>query len=466
MKNSNKIKQVVLSTLVMALASVGVNAYAADPAGPTPSAGDFASLTQIVAQIYGQIKAGYTESNARLQQVDSYLNSFISTGTSQVIPQVSAGVESNASSNPVLTQPVTMPLVPSTVQAANSLSTTNLMMAQIPEAAVFYSSQNLANASNLVYLPWYQIPTNTTPTGSLLQDPTSTRANISAQYLDNLTVYLPASDSFIADNALASKLDKSETLANNNYFNFMNYFEPTYGAYNTTPISDGIGSALTMARGYPEFLTLSNQPIADDLSWTLSQYEQNGQIAPQYLNQLAGVIKGTAYNNSYKTFLLQERQYYSARSLINGLLSQIWVERAPVKLAAKPVLAASADPVKTQNQYFTPGDSTASASPLQMQRYERMHRVEDPNWYAQMSTASPATIAREQLYVSAQLLAAAQQSHEDSEKLLVATLLNAQASVEGSMKNNLKMSESQLKADLCSALGPNSQGVCSGVKKS
>jgi hypothetical protein len=459
------IKQIILSATVITLTSLGLNAYAGSGLSDAPAGSDLGTLTQIASQIYGQIKAGYTESNARLQQVDSYLNSFMSTGTSQVIPQVSAAVEPNASANPVLANPITMPSVPATVQAANSLATTDLLIGQIPATASFYSSGKVATPADAMYLPWYQIPTNNTPTGSLLQDPASSRSNTSAQYLDNLTVYLPASDSFIADNALASSLDKTQTVANNNYFNFMNYFEPTYGAYNASAALDGMSSPLTMARGYAEFLSLSNQPIATDLTWALSQYEQNGQIAPQYLNALATVIKGDNTNNSYKTFLLQERQYNAARSMINGLLSQIWVERAPVKLAAKPVLAASADPVKTQNQYFTPGDQTASASPLQMQRYERMHRVEDANWYAQMSTASPATIAREQLYVSAQLLAATQQAHEDSEKLLLATLLNAQASVEGSMKNNLKISETQLQKDLCSALGSSAQGVCSGSAK-
>ena len=459
-------KQLTLSTIVMALASVGVNAYAATASNGSSSAGDTGALTQIVAQIYGQIKTAYTESNARILQVDSYLNSFISSAASQVIPQISSGVDSNASNDPTLTQPVTMPLVSSTVQAANSLATANSIMAQIPDAASYNSLGKVLDGSEQSYLPWYQINVDTTPTGSLLQDPTSQRLNIPTQYLDNLTVYLPASDSFIASNPLESTFDKSEILVNNNYFNFMNYFEPTYGAYNVKPVAAGVNSNLGMARGYTEFFSLSNQPIADDLTWILSQYEQNGQIAPQYLNQLAAVIKGNGYNNSYKKFLLQERQYNASRSMINGMLSQIWVERAPVTLAAKPVLDASVNSLKTQDQYFTPKDKTQSASPLQMERYERMHRVEDPNWYQQMSTASAETVAREQLYVSAQLLAASQQAHEDSEKMLLATLLNAQIAMQGSVQTNLQMSETQLKTDLCNALGSTGQGVCANVQKS
>lgn len=458
------IKQLALSTVVVALSSLSVSTFAADKLKDSgaPAGG---SLTQITAQIYGQMKAAYTEANARLQQVDSYLDSFIYSATSPVIPQVSSGVQPNAATDPTLVQPVMMPAVSSVVQAANSTANTNSVMAQIPNVASYNSTGKILNATQQLYLPWYKIYVDPTPTGSLLADPKSSRANIAGQYLDNLTLYLPATDSFMAESPMMAPEEKQEAQLNNNYFNFMNYFAPNYGAYNTTPLLPNVNSNAGMARGYAEFLSLSNQPIASDLTWALSQYESGGQISPAHLQQLAAVMKGDNYNNSYKKFLLQERQYNAARSMVNGMLSQIWVERSPVKGAATPVLNAATDPTTTQNQYFTPGDKTQSASPLQMERYVRTHRVNDPAWYQNMSTASPATVAREQLYVSAQLLAAQQQAHEDREKLLLATLLNAQGYVNGTMKTNLQMSETELKRDLCSALGKDAQGVCSDSAK-
>jgi intracellular multiplication protein IcmX len=449
-------KQLALSTVVIALSSLSLSAYSADKLKAGSGAGDAGSLTQIAAQIYGQMKAGYAQANARLQQVDDFLNSYILSATTPVIPQVSTAVAANAVANPTLAQPVSMPLVVSTVQAANSKATTNNVMGQITTNAMTYSTGK--NPNNAMYLPWYNLFIDNSPTGSLLSDPKSPRVNSSAQYLNNLTVYLPASDSF-----LVPPVEQAVSQVNNNYFDFMNYFAPASGAYNPNPMVPNANSNLKMARGYPEFLTLSNQPVADDLSWVLTQYELNGQISPVHLSQLADVMKGENYQNSYKKFLLSERQYNAARSMVNGLMSQVWVERAPVKGAAAPVLTESTDPKSTQQKYFTPGDKTLSASPLQMERYIRTHRVNDSSWYQKMSTASPATVAREQLYVSAQLLAAQQQAHEDREKLLLATLLNSQGYVNGTMKTNLGLSERSLKSDLCKALGKDGGAICSGV---
>jgi len=446
-------KQVALSAVVVALSSFGVSAFAADKQ-PASSAGGAATLTQIAAQIYGQIQAGYTQANARLQQFDSFLDAYIYSATSPFKPSASTGVESNASANPMLAYPTIMTGVAPVVQAANSAATAKNVLSQIPSNAITYATGK-ANANAPAYLPWYSLNNNQTPTDALLSQPQTTRANTASEYLNNLTMYLPASDSF-----LVAPQDQVTAKLNNNFFNYMNYFAPAFGAYNATPVIANGNSALAMARGYPEFLTLSNQPIADDVSWVLSRFNGDDDLS----KKLQSTIGDADNNTTYKKFLLQERQFNAARSMVNGMLSQIWVERAPVTGAATPVLNTTAnksDRAVLQNQYFTPGDAKESASPLQMERYVRTHRVNDPSWYQKMSTASPATIAREQLYVSAQLLAAQQQAHEDREKLLMATLLNSQGYVNGSMKTNVDRSAAKLRASLCKALGAKGGKMCS-----
>jgi hypothetical protein len=463
------IKKVAIGTTALALSTASVATLAATKDKHQLGDSGGSSLTQIASAIYAQISAAYTASNARLQQVDSYLSSFISSSTSPVSSLASTALEPGAQLNSATAvQPATMRQVPSEVQLANSTGTATRLLSTTPYTAMNLTGANPVSMmvypnSQKAYLPWYKIAIDNTPTGSLLTDYNKvTPSNTPLSYKYNMTSGVHASDSF--ENILPPYplpgTAYAKTLADNNdYFNFMHYFAPMGGSYSMTPQPPSMKTPADTARGYAEFLSLSNQPLAPNLGAALSQYVVGGKVSKDNTKKLAGVLQG----DDYKTYLLQERQYNASRSMVNGLLSQVWTERAPVKSKNMTQVVTgilASDP--TAAKYF---NADGSASPLQMENYIRLHRVQDPNWYKKMSTASPAAIAREQLYVSAQMLAAQQQAHLDSQRLLMATLLSSQNYVNGTLKTNLSISERTLQTDLCKALGGAGTGVCANISQ-
>jgi intracellular multiplication protein IcmX len=58
------------------------------------------------------------------------------------------------------------------------------------------------------------------------------------------------------------------------------------------------------------------------------------------------------------------------------------------------------------------------ASPLEVENYIANERLNNPQWFQEMKTASPATVQREQVLILAEIESALQRNHLDNERLL------------------------------------------------
>lgn len=65
------------------------------------------------------------------------------------------------------------------------------------------------------------------------------------------------------------------------------------------------------------------------------------------------------------------------------------------------------------------------ASPLQVENYIANQRINSPDWFKQMKTASPAVVAREQVLILAEIESQLERNHLDNERLLATLSLMA-----------------------------------------
>lgn len=266
------------------------------------------------------------------------------------------------------------------------------------------------------------------------------RANLS----NNLAT-LPASDTLYSDvqNIQASAEMNGENVTKpkklyNNYFDFSTLFSPT--AYNS--------NQQTGANYYIDYLTKRYQTLlsginVDQLKSTLEQYKNKPTVLAQKLSAFK-------QSSAYKNYLLTVRSMLASKSVALSNLNHLIVERTPIETPAdkansqenkalaklseaigvkprKEVITDPSDPSKKKTVY-------AYLSPLQLANYIANHRVDSPDWYNKIATASPATVQRQSLYVLAEIESQMQQAHIDRERLLATlTALQLQSSNSSSM---------------------------------
>lgn len=146
--------------------------------------------------------------------------------------------------------------------------------------------------------------------------------------------------------------------------------------------------AQAAARRYIQFVMsgvdpLTTVPIAD---LTNAQKEQ---------------LDNTPVGRDYKIRL---RSMVAQRSVALNNLLQLYVDRMPV-----PNLGKDAG---------LPGENP-DASPAQVQEYLATRRTKNASWYEEMSTAAPATVAREQLFLTAEIQRQIYQLHKDNQQMLL-----------------------------------------------
>lgn len=130
------------------------------------------------------------------------------------------------------------------------------------------------------------------------------------------------------------------------------------------------------------------------------------------------VINDVQSSPTYQKYQAQRRTMIAQQSAALANLYRIYTKRLP-----QPSLL--------------PGDTaigTPAPSIQQIEDYIATWRVTNPTWYAQMSTAAPATVARETLFVLAEIEKELHNIHMDNEKLITFAAINELQSISGAKK--------------------------------
>lgn len=159
--------------------------------------------------------------------------------------------------------------------------------------------------------------------------------------------------------------------------------------------------------------------LLQPLAYTTAAQQQDAQNFVRFISGLAQPMdvlnfadldaaqeKKAMQNAAVRSYLVSLREYGALMSVGLSNLYALYAERMP-----QPNLAAQAD-LPTN----TPG--YPNASPLQVEAFLARQRALNPEWYAKMAVASPATIARQTLYTLAEMRLQQFQEQMDLERLV------------------------------------------------
>jgi hypothetical protein len=139
------------------------------------------------------------------------------------------------------------------------------------------------------------------------------------------------------------------------------------------------------------------------------------------LNQKRQVIQSVQTAPDYQTYIVARRTLAAQQSAALTILYQIYARRLPI-----PNIKAADTALNRDNP-----------SALQIEDYIANWRTSSPAWYQAMETAPPATIARETLYVLAEIQRQLQSIRMDNERLASMQAINQLAAM-GATKTNFK----------------------------
>lgn len=169
------------------------------------------------------------------------------------------------------------------------------------------------------------------------------------------------------------------------------------------PLSYSDDTEKQKAFDYIQFLTSIADPVSDiNLS----------SLSPAKLEKLDNSAAG-------KIWKRYTRGLIASKSIALDNLYHLYAERVKV-----PDLGELAGMTTDQDK------KNVDASPLQVQHYLATRRVDNPEWYNDMTKAAPPTVNREQLATMAEMTRQLYQLHQDNERIItllsVITLQNIQ----------------------------------------
>ncbi len=129
-------------------------------------------------------------------------------------------------------------------------------------------------------------------------------------------------------------------------------------------------------------------------------------------------------------YLVMVRNLAAADSVAIDNLLNIYAERVPVENLGKET-----------------GMKKRDASPSEVSKFLAERRSNDPKWYEEMSKASPATLAREQLFVMVEMQRQLLQLHEDNQRIM-ASLAMLQLQSSTLKRGLLKIEEDNIKQNV------------------
>lgn len=220
---------------------------------------------------------------------------------------------------------------------------------------------------------------------------------------------LPASDLFLLPRTGFSFTPPNLNLdAGNNAMNFSSLIGPVaYTNFNFKNLSSN------PQYNYIQFVSGNYQPVS-----TISLTDAEPKLKPEQIQQIEN-------SNDYRKYRAAIRAYVAAQSVGMSNLYQLMAERIP-----QQDLGAAA------------GMPTRDVSQLQLNQYLASRRNQNPDWYKQMATASPATVQRETLFVLAEIRQQLFTMQQQNERLLATiSVMQMQQNTQGAKLNLITMEQ-------------------------
>lgn len=431
-----------IKTLLIISAVAGsamlTTSYAQSPLSPSGSQDEQQSQSKILADIDGILHATAQTATNMAHQLDQFLSSIEGSNTaisrlenSTVLNSTTVATSSdnpltgsggsNSTNNQLQMDPTSLNNYinfqanqETYKNVANSLSTGQAII----NPAGFVSHNSYLSALFQSGLPQPGVTDSTAPPSEsevTTQLTTNTPASDSL-YLTDPKTYTPTNSSD-KDKYLSTD-EKSfitkPTINLDSYMAAPTFFSPYNGSYFVGPGGNKAYSS-EAAQSYLAYLTDAYDSIGSDIDWD--------KLAPNKVvdaKDAASVRAKDIYTLKaqpvYQKFQLTKRSILAQQSAVQQMLNYLYYERKPsVQLAQQ----AHLPPEYTTTNYSSDGKSkVVTVSPLQYENYVANHRVNSSKWYQAMSTASPATVQREILYVLADILSKMQQQHMDNERML------------------------------------------------
>lgn len=192
------------------------------------------------------------------------------------------------------------------------------------------------------------------------------------------------------------------------------------------------------AQYFINYLTKSYQSQTDGIN--LDQFQN---YLSQFTNDpvtLGEKLQALKSNPTYQQFQINVRSNMAAKSVTMDTLNQLLVERTPLQSQGQdpdPKLESISKLVGVDPQQIEipdPNNPTQKikvwtyVSPLQINNYMANHRINDPNWYQEVASASTESLLRKMVVIMAESESLTQQNHLDNERIQAAlATLNMQS---------------------------------------
>lgn len=250
---------------------------------------------------------------------------------------------------------------------------------------------------NQIDLSLMEFPEQVVNASQLTDPQLAADINNRQQVLTNLTIHTPGSDTLYLSSTtdpLASLNNVSKPTTNyDNYFNFDSLMAPS--AYNS--------DQQQAAQSYIQYLSQQYQSLAAGVDFAKLKSKINDMSPANRAQTLYNFVT----NPVYQQYQLLVRSLLASKSVALSNLNLLLSERIPVK-----GLATQAGMPNNPNL------PAGYASPLEVENYITRERINNPAWFQQIKTASPAAVQREEVLILAEIENQLQQNHLDNERLL------------------------------------------------
>lgn len=439
-----------IKTLLILTAVTGCTATALASI-PNPNAGmenQEQSQSKILADIDGILHATAAKASNLTNQVDQFLASIENSNT--VITRLNDKAQLNSKDFNLPANSMAAPAAGSV--NLNPISLNNYINFQANQATYknvttsLSAAQGIINPSSFVDHNTYleALFQGATPTADTKSKTKPTPQEI---ITNQLTVGTPASDSlWLTDPQTGPSSDTDYLQPSqkafisqqpNNLDSYMaapTFFSPYNGSYFTTPTGNKAYSA-NAAKAYLAYLTDAFKPLGTNIHWSAvapKAVTDNTKNRPKGSNHQAAVRAHNIYkiknSSTYQNYQLTKRSILAAQSAVQSMFNYLYYERMPSQQLAQQ---SHLPPAYTSTTLGSNGKPVTTVSPLQLEDYTANHRANSSAWYQSMSTASPATVQRETLFVLADILKMMQQAHMDRERLLFMAALQANETTNG-----------------------------------
>ncbi len=254
-----------------------------------------------------------------------------------------------------------------------------------------------ANTQNQLDTSLMEFPEQVINASQLTDPQTAADINNRQQLLANLTTNTPGNDTLYL-NSMTDPLASLDNISKpsttyDNYFNFDSLITPS--AYST--------DQQQASQSYIEYVTQQYQSLLGGIDFAKLKSKIN-DMSP---DKRAQALYNFVTNPVYQQYQLAVRSLLASKSVALSNLNLLHAERTPVK-----------DLATQTGMPNNPNLPAGYASPLEVENYIANQRVNSPDWYKEIKTASPTAVQREQVLILAEIESQLQRSHLDNERIL------------------------------------------------